>query len=278
MKTWIDKLEQSSVPFPSPPMSATEDESRVSSAPRKMPTTALSFQHLCLLLALPRLMIANLAPASVRRFNGPLRQQTKMIPVLDSMPYAARSTSTHWNQLLREYKAEAVQGARSAASRVLADGITFAFHDVPRCGSYNIIYPLPFSNGVKWLVRIPGRGQIFQGLHRVRMDSEYQTMRYVRANTSIPLPEIYYLGLPANEGGSAFALIEHLPGRPLSDVWEVFTQRQRLGVLKGNVKVMAQLQFCHFDKLGMLRFYDEGKPAGIDSEILLPNEVGAATP
>ena len=156
--------------------------------------------------------------------------------------------------------------------------MTCAFEDTPMSGSYNIVYLLLFSDGVKWLVRIPGHGYIFQGLDQVKMDSEYQSMRYVKANTSIPLPEVYYWELQTNEIGSAFALIEDLPGRPLSHFWEVFTRRQRFRALKGIAKLMAPLQFCHSEKIGMLGFNNQGKPVCIDLEISLPNGVGADTP
>ena len=151
-----------------------------------------------------------------------------------------------------------------------SDELTCSVENSPRCGSYNIVFPVAFSDGVQWLVRIPGHGHQFGGLDKLKLDTEYQTMRYIKENTSIPLPVVHYWQLEADEAGSAFALMEFLPGRPLCEVWkDSLSETQRLRVLKDIAKLMSQLQFAYHEQIGMLRFKGDGLIDGVGAEIAL---------
>ena len=116
-------------------------------------------------------------------------------------------------------------------------------------------------------------------LDKVKMESEYQTMRYIRSNTTMPLPEVYYWQTEADEAGAAFALMEYLPGRPLYQVWkESLNEKIRLRVLRNIANYTSQLQFVHFDKLGVLNFHDDGSVHGVDGQIAFVGNAETETP
>lgn len=60
--------------------------------------------------------------------------------------------------------------------------------------------------------------------------SEAQTMRYVRQNTSLPVPEIYdaYIG---ESSGRGIIIMEYVKGDVLRDVWEHLTSEQQSTIL-----------------------------------------------
>jgi hypothetical protein len=63
----------------------------------------------------------------------------------------------------------------------------------PLYGSFNLVYVLRFSDGVRWIARFPlkGASSSFGDLDRQRIVADLQTMRLIRSATTIPIPEVF---------------------------------------------------------------------------------------
>jgi hypothetical protein len=82
-------------------------------------------------------------------------------------------------------------------------------------GRYHEIYAL-FSPDRQWscIARLSRSIE-----STAKLSSELATMKYVRAQTRIPVPEVYcYDFSPANSVGMQFIAIEHIPGRHLYQI------------------------------------------------------------
>lgn len=87
----------------------------------------------------------------------------------------------------------------------------------PLHGSYNILFPLIFSDGVRWLFKVPSRGYegLWDDMAARALISEALTMRYLRRK-SIPVPEVYSFDASMDNAlGCPFILMEHVHGRRL---------------------------------------------------------------
>ncbi|KIM87993.1 hypothetical protein PILCRDRAFT_85748 [Piloderma croceum F 1598] len=90
-----------------------------------------------------------------------------------------------------------------------------------------------------------------------KLSSELATMKYVRAQTRIPVPEVYcYDFSPTNSVGMQFIAMEHIPGRHLYQIWDDLTMDHKKATLSQIAAVLgqlAQLKFPQEDfKLGSL--------------------------
>ncbi|KAF7374644.1 Altered inheritance of mitochondria protein 9, mitochondrial [Mycena sanguinolenta] len=90
-------------------------------------------------------------------------------------------------------------------------------------GGYNIVYRLPFDGQTDIVarLRIPGGGFMDNTIDMTPQDrsarfvSEVATMRFVKARTSIPVPELYYWdSVPGNPVGAPYMLMERISGVP----------------------------------------------------------------
>ncbi|KAH7316853.1 kinase-like domain-containing protein [Stachybotrys elegans] len=89
--------------------------------------------------------------------------------------------------------------------------------------------------------------------HTVKERSETATIRYLKQQTSIPVPEIYYEDLdPDNDVGAAFVLMERLPGRHLYKIWDGLSLDHKKVVLSEIAPVVCQFGALRFDKIGCL--------------------------
>ena len=140
----------------------------------------------------------------------------------------------------------------------------------PKHGSYNIVYFITFSDGIRWVARFPGHGLRFTDLDKTKMNGEYHTMRYIKAKTTIPLPRIFCWETEATLIGAPFASMEMLPGRPLQEIWSnVLSKHQQLRVLDDTARYVSQLAKLEFRTSGQLRFDAQGNFTEIGSQIFL---------
>lgn len=65
----------------------------------------------------------------------------------------------------------------------------------PIRGGYNVFYRLEYKDGSSAAMRIPSKGIVMFPEEKIRY--EVATMRYVAANTTIPVPKVYYCGTAA---------------------------------------------------------------------------------
>lgn len=133
--------------------------------------------------------------------------------------------------------------------------------DQPQCilecilgGSFNICYKIRFTDGLQWIVRVPKPGRSMYREEKVR--SEVAVIKYIKLNTSIPVPDIIAFGSAEdNIGGfGPFMITEFVVGDNLgvklfndnlNQDFEESIYRQIAGFL-------LQLSNCKFDTIGSL--------------------------
>ena len=64
---------------------------------------------------------------------------------------------------------------------------------VPACGSFNWAIRLSFVDGVEWVLRSPRDDGAIQSnkTNSLLLASEAATLRYIKANSAIPVPEVF---------------------------------------------------------------------------------------
>jgi len=142
--------------------------------------------------------------------------------------------------------------------------------DQPQCfvecvlgGSFNICYQVVFTDGLQWIVRVPKPGRSMYLEEKVR--GEVAVIKYIKSNTSIPVPDIIAFGsAEENVGGfGPFMITEFIVGdnlgvklfdSNLDQDFEESIYRQIAGFL-------LQLSNCKFDTIGTLSMDSyKGKP------------------
>ncbi|KFY37547.1 hypothetical protein V494_04712 [Pseudogymnoascus sp. VKM F-4513 (FW-928)] len=139
----------------------------------------------------------------------------------------------------------------------------------PQRGSLNWTILLSFEDGVEWIFRSPADGDddISAEVAGELLDSEVATMKYIKENSSIPVPEIFdYSSTKLNAIEMPYILMGKAPGTQLQDFrWDphppenrIFRQRQHISqiqkekVMRQLGGVASQLLNLRFDKLGSL--------------------------
>ena len=64
---------------------------------------------------------------------------------------------------------------------------------VPSCGSFNWTILISFHDGVEWVLRSPRDDGVIQSdeINLLLLASEAATLMYIRANSAIPIPEVF---------------------------------------------------------------------------------------
>ncbi|KAL3472362.1 kinase-like domain-containing protein [Aspergillus californicus] len=138
----------------------------------------------------------------------------------------------------------------------------------PLHGSFNILFSLTFTNGLRWLVKIPSNGSIdrWDEPSAAALTSEANTMRLIRCKTTIPLPDVLdFSASIVNPLRCPYIVLSFIPGELLSSVWfraddesaEV-TRARRTRALEDIASAMAQLNRFSFKTGGTLYFDAEG--------------------
>ena len=66
----------------------------------------------------------------------------------------------------------------------------------PKSGSHNWAILLSFNDGVEWLFRSPRTSYgVDEDIAGILLASEAATLKYVRMNSSIPVPDVFYYRL-----------------------------------------------------------------------------------
>lgn len=142
----------------------------------------------------------------------------------------------------------------------------------PLFGSYNILFPIVFSDGIRWLFKVPisGYSGQFDEIAAQALTSEAMTMLLLRRETTIQVPEVYAFDASLNNDIKCpFIMMEHLHGRPLHELWfqplssQSTVEQFRKRILQELAEAMAQLNALTFGQGGSLVFDGEGKVAGV---------------
>lgn len=140
----------------------------------------------------------------------------------------------------------------------------------PLCGSYHVVFPIEFADGVEWMLKISANGDHFDSVAAAALVSEAQTMQMLKTETSIPVPAVYAFDTSSNNALSCpFVLMEKLCGTPLSYQWfnsevpKARLEHFRVKVLQSLAGVMVQLNKFTLNTGGALVFDPDGAPIGL---------------
>ena len=126
----------------------------------------------------------------------------------------------------------------------------------PRAGSYNIVYKLSFSDGIKWAIRIPADGDVRKPSRIRSFHLDIVTQRFISSRTSIPIPRIHYWSLDSNNILSRpFVIMDFIPGTNLSKLWNDrnwITSQKREKIFEQIARWMTELSALEFDQIGCL--------------------------
>ncbi|EEQ31642.1 hypothetical protein McanMca71_004402 [Microsporum canis] len=139
------------------------------------------------------------------------------------------------------------------AKRLRNTTCTYDPSQTPLAGCFNWAVVLSFDDGVEWLLRSPRTSYALnETTAGAVLVSEVATLRYIKQNSSIPVPDVYhYSSSKNNELGPKEIPIKHGSSSRLLTA----EQKQKVMVQLG--KLMDQLSHLRFDKIGSL-FEEEG--------------------
>ncbi|CAG8257530.1 unnamed protein product [Penicillium olsonii] len=144
----------------------------------------------------------------------------------------------------------------------------------PMFGSFNLLYPVIFEDGLRWLLKVPATGtpDQFSDADAESLRSEALTMRLLRKETIIPLPDVFaFENSCENQVNCPFILISFIEGKKLSDVWfdktspKDVVHARRTRSLQDIAASMIQLDKYSFDKGGSLVFDKQDQLSDIGS-------------
>ncbi|KAF5137917.1 Altered inheritance of mitochondria protein 9, mitochondrial [Metarhizium anisopliae] len=155
----------------------------------------------------------------------------------------------------------------------------------PIRGGYNIFYRLEYSDGTSAAMRIPCKGIVKFPEEKIKY--EVATMRYVAANTTIPVPKIYHYGTAAENPTSlgpfiimdyiehdrtmSDALNDPLLGPDESHVLDANISEQKLEFLyRQMANIILQLSTLSFPQIGSL-VQDKDRTFSISGRPLIQN-------
>ncbi|MCJ1456427.1 hypothetical protein MMC28_006788 [Mycoblastus sanguinarius] len=160
-----------------------------------------------------------------------------------------------------------------SSSDTSTDGPNCKVHTPPLSGSFHLVFPLEFPDGVVWMLKVPanGYGNQFDSLAASALVSEARTMQMIQKETTIPVPTIYaYDASLHNEIHVPFIMMERMDGIPLYQGWfekgvpKGKLQKFRAKVLQELAAAMSQLNKFTVDQSGSLVFDQQGTPVNID--------------
>ncbi|TPX26103.1 hypothetical protein DIZ76_011562 [Coccidioides immitis] len=126
----------------------------------------------------------------------------------------------------------------------------------PFNGSLNWAVSVFFVDGVEWLLRSPlnENGAILcPQTNSMLLESEAVTIKYIRAHSSIPVPEIFaYSCSKENEIGIPYILMSKAPGYPLRLHWTHMSPEGKAKILRQLGSITWQLCQLKFDQIGSL--------------------------
>ncbi|KPM39240.1 hypothetical protein AK830_g7316 [Neonectria ditissima] len=142
----------------------------------------------------------------------------------------------------------------------------------PIYGSYNVLLPLVFPDGVRWLAKIPVNGtpSHWNAVSSGALSAEANTMRLLKRETTIPIPTVFdFSATTDNPIRCPYIVMSFISGKPLYEIWfgdfssEDVTQ-YRTRALQDIASAMVQLKAFSFNKGGFMTFAPDGN---VKSEI-----------
>ena len=128
---------------------------------------------------------------------------------------------------------------------------------VPTFGTFNIIIPIVFENGTKWVARIPRPGRMFAHpnpdlLERI-MTSLAVTTSIVRDRTTIPVPAIHgWSSREDNEAGCPYMFMDFVEGISLGDCFRQLQPEKATSIVYEWAMYSWELTRLQFPAIGCL--------------------------
>ncbi len=118
-------------------------------------------------------------------------------------------------------------------------------------GGFNKLYQISYTgHHTSYLLRVALSIEPYY-----KTESEVATIAYLRANTSIPVPEVFaWDSNGKNELGFEWILMAKIDGIPLFDVWRKVPWERKLKLTETIAGMVKQLRNCKFDRIGGLYF------------------------
>ncbi|KAI1167431.1 kinase-like domain-containing protein [Nemania serpens] len=133
-------------------------------------------------------------------------------------------------------------------------------------GSYNTVFPLEFSDGVFWALKVPKAAASgdFDASAAHTLTTEALTLRILKRETTIPVPELHHFhaGLD-NSLQYPYILTDFIEGVPLFHVWQGWSdnlatpevlESRRMNALQDIAEAMVQLGKFTFTRGGSPTF------------------------
>ncbi|KAK5218482.1 hypothetical protein LTR47_011704 [Exophiala xenobiotica] len=158
----------------------------------------------------------------------------------------------------------------SLSSR-LRDGVPCNFGEKYSIGHFNMVRRILFEDGISWVarLRLPRLGAVISD--RATLDEaktlkvEVASMKFLKAKTSIPVPEVYnYCVDPKNDVGAPYILMDYIPGTVATELrmarncevglFGTFEQDRKFRQQMAGIQVA--LSSFEFDRIGSL-YQDE---------------------
>ncbi|USP80489.1 hypothetical protein yc1106_07763 [Curvularia clavata] len=118
-------------------------------------------------------------------------------------------------------------------------------------GYENLVFEVAFSDGIRWIARIPYR--TVNSHTKTSLLSEIATMNLVRQRTTIPVPRIYGFEVKTDDPfGYPYVLMEYMSGHKLNNGLARTLPQYQAKVAKQLANVFAELQNLTFSRIGRI--------------------------
>lgn len=143
----------------------------------------------------------------------------------------------------------------------------------PLVGSFHILFRIKFGDGAQWVLKVPATGHPdrFDEPDAKALTSEALTMRLIKRETTVPIPEVYSFNASTqNDLGCPFILMEYIEAVPSQDFWFEETsskpvmEQRRAQLLQDLAAAVVQLNQFAYRQGGRLLFDDEGNPTSVE--------------
>ncbi|PYH46163.1 uncharacterized protein BP01DRAFT_397375 [Aspergillus saccharolyticus JOP 1030-1] len=127
-------------------------------------------------------------------------------------------------------------------------------------GTYNLIHIVEFSDGLKYVVRVPAsarHGTMTEAAQRALITQAHM-MRFVKKRTMIPMPNVFDFDAGFDNIIQApYIVMSYIPGRMVAEAWfdrtgPVPLEEKRLRILNDVAEAVAQLRGFQFDQIGFI--------------------------
>ncbi|KAJ7102585.1 kinase-like domain-containing protein [Mycena belliarum] len=149
-----------------------------------------------------------------------------------------------------------LEALASLATQAREGHLACVVEEVPKFGAFNVVYFLKFSDGVRWVARIP-IAPWSEALSK-RMSLDRVSLDFIGTNTTIPVPKIIDCQTTEDNAlGRPYTLTTFLPGTQLAKLWfdpTWFTDQHRATVFQSLATLMSQLSAHEFPSIGQLNF------------------------